>query len=114
MFRSSRLLITTAVWLAFVASAPAQTPTPLHAYELNGSLADTYGGPALVNNGAALGATGLTFGVDQGPSLSSWLGGSATNGNYSIEMFFRLTNASGGYRKLIDFKGLTVDAGLYD
>lgn len=91
----------------------AQTPTPLHAYELNNSLADTYGGPALTNNGASLGATGLTFGVNQGPSLANWLGGSATSGNYSIEMYFNISDTT-GYRKLIDFQGLASDTGLYN
>ncbi len=91
----------------------AQTPTPLHAYELNNSLADTLGGPSLVNNGATLGVAGLTFAPNQGPSLSSWLGGSATSGNYSIEMYFRL-DTTGGFRKLIDYSNRVSDAGLYN
>jgi len=91
----------------------AQLPSALHDYELNNSLADSLGGPSLVNNGATLGATGLTFAPNQGPSLSNWLGGSATSGNYSIEMYFSLTDTN-GYRKLIDYQNRTADAGLYN
>jgi hypothetical protein len=91
----------------------AQLPSPLHDYELNNSLADSLGGPSLVNNGATLGATGLTFAANQGPSLSSWLGGSATSGNYSIEMYFSLDTTI-SFRKLIDYSNRVSDFGLYN
>ncbi len=91
----------------------AQLPSALHDYELNNSLADTLGGPSLVNNGATLGASGLTFAPNQGPSLSNWLGGSATSGNYSIEMYFSL-DTTGGFRKLIDYSNRVSDTGLYN
>jgi hypothetical protein len=110
MIRTSLALVACFVGLSAVW---AQTPMPLHAYELNNSLTDTNGGPALVNNGASLGSTGLTFGANQGPSLSNWLGGSATSGNYSIEMYLSL-NTTPGFRKLIDFRDLTLDTGLYN
>ena len=108
-----RICLAVAACLGCCCVAWAQTPTPLHAYELNGSLTDTFAGPALVNNGASLGATGLTFGANQGPSLSSWLGGSATSGNYSIEMYFSL-DTTNGFRKLIDFSNRVSDTGLYN
>lgn len=88
-------------------------PTPIRAYELNNSLTDTYSGPSLVNNGGTLGTTGLTFAANQGPTLSSWLGGTATAGNYSMELFFTLDNTS-SYRKFVDFKDRVADAGLYN
>lgn len=92
-----------------LAASSASAQTPSHAYELNNSLADTFGGPSLVNNGATLQATGLAFGVNEGPSLSSVF----TSTTYSIEMQFRLDTTS-GFRKLIDFKNRTVDTGLYN
>ncbi len=91
----------------------AQPPTPLHAYELNGSLADTYGGPAITNNGGSLGAAGITFLANNGPSLENWIAGTATSGNYSIEMYFSITTTS-SYRKLIDFSNRSSDNGLYN
>lgn len=91
----------------------AQAPTPVHAYELNSTLSDTFGGPDIVNNGGALGATGITFGGNQGPSLSSWVTGTATSTNYSIEMRFQIADI-GGYRKLMDFQNRTFDQGIYN
>jgi hypothetical protein len=38
-------------------------------FQLNGTLADSLGGPDITNNGGTLGATGITFGVNQGSSL---------------------------------------------
>jgi hypothetical protein len=102
--------------LASLGSAVADAapiPTPIRAYELNSSLTDAFGGPALVNNGAVLGPMGLAFAANQGPSLSSWLGGSATSGNYSIELYFSITSTA-SYRKLVDFKNRTADAGVYN
>lgn len=92
-----------------MATASAHAVAVAHIYDLNGSLADQLGGSALTNNGATLGASGLTFGVNQGPSLSSAI----TSNNYSIEMVFSL-DAISNYRKLIDFKDRAVDTGLYN
>jgi hypothetical protein len=58
-----------------------------------------------------LGATDYSFGQSQGLSLSGALG--ANPGVYSIEMVFRLSDTD-GYRKIIDFKNLASDTGLYD
>ena len=80
----------------------------IHDYELNGSYADSLGGPALAPAGGTLNATNYSFGANQGLSLSSWLTGSATSGNYSIETTFNFSTLS-GFRKIIDFKDLTSD-----
>jgi len=80
-----------------------------HIYELNGSFADSLGGPSLVPNGGVLGATGYTFGFGQGPSVSNAINPTT----YSIEMLFSI-NQTDGFRKLIDFKNLTSDNGLYN
>src|SRR5688500_1951662 len=57
----------------------------IHQYELNGSLADALGGPALVAHpNGQLGATEYVFGINQGLRLDKTLGGV-----YSIDMEFR-------------------------
>ena len=81
----------------------------IHDYGLNGSLSDALGGPALVSNGGTLGATGYTFGANQGPTLSN---GFTNNANYSVEMKFSFDQTA-GFRKIIDFKNRTSDNGLY-
>jgi hypothetical protein len=91
-----------------VSATPTST-TLIHAYELNGSFADALGGPAMNPNGGTLGPEGYSFSFDQGPNVS----GAIMQGNYSIEMLFRL-NETSGYRKLIDFKDRTTDHGLYN
>jgi len=87
----------------------------VHDYELNNSLADALGGPSLVNNGATLGANGLTFGANQGPSLSNAL---SNTGVYSIQIGVSIDSIIGdrnnGYVKLIDFNDRTSDLGFYN
>lgn len=103
----SALLVTVAGMLIVT---PAARATLLHDYELNGTFADSLGGPPMVGNGGTLGATGYTFAANQGPSLSNAL---PLPGSYSIEIGFTL-NSTAGYKKLIDFKDLTSDNGLYN
>lgn len=94
------------------ASAPASAAL-IHNYELNGSLADSLGGPSLVAEGGTLNSGSYSFGPNQGLTLSGALStGAATNGNYSIELAFRFFDLT-GFRKIIDFKNLTSDNGLY-
>lgn len=87
----------------------AQAASVTHIYELNGSLADSLGGPSLVANGGTLGPTGYTLAANQGPSLSNAI----DPATYSIEMRFSFEILS-GYIKIIDFKDLTSDDGLYN
>jgi hypothetical protein len=84
----------------------------IHDYEFNGTLADSLGGPALTSNGGTINASSYSFAPDQGPSLSGWLAGNATAGNYTIDMSFSFDTLS-GYRKIHDFKNLGSDNGLY-
>ena len=78
-------------------------------YELNGSLTDSAGsGFSLTNNGASLGAAGLSFGANQGPTLTDF-----NLSQYTLVTSFSLTDIN-GFRKLIDFKNLSTDQGLYD
>lgn len=73
-----------------------------HDYELNGNLHDAAGGPDIVNRAGdgSLGPTGITFGADQGPTITGYGFGV---GVYSVEMMFRL-DAVNGYRSIIEPK----------
>ena len=107
MFKT--LALTTAC-LAVMAAAPAQAAV-VHNYDLNGSLADSLGGPSLTSLGGTLGATGYSFGANQGLSVSGL--SISPSGYYGIEIAFSFSSL-GGYRKIIDFSSLTSDAGLYN
>lgn len=79
-----------ALALLALAAAPTMAQTG-HVYNLNGSYADANGGPSLTGDGGTLGATGYTFGPNQGLSLRN-----ATNGSvYHIDLLFQLTDVSG-------------------
>ena len=93
-----------------VGGAGAASATSLiHDWELNGSTADALGGPALNLNGGVLGPTGYTFGANQGPNVSNAIDAA----NYSIWMRFDIDTTS-GFRKIIDFKNLASDNGVYN
>ncbi len=98
------------VGLLSTASVASASGILVHDFNLNNSLADSLPtGLSLTANGGTLGATGYTFGADQGLSLSSGI--NATD--YSIVLDFSITNTA-GFRKLVDFKNLTSDNGLYN
>ena len=80
--------------------------TMIHDYELNGSLTDTPGGAALTAHGGTLDASGYHFGFNQGLALQS------LGPVYTIDMVYHF-DALSSWRKVIDFSGLTDDAGLY-
>ena len=105
-----KTLALSAACLAVLAAAPAQAAL-VHSYELNGSLADSLGGPALTANGGTLSGTGYSFGANQGLSVSGL--SISPSGYYAIEMSFSFSDLS-GYRKIIDFSSLASDAGLYN
>jgi hypothetical protein len=78
-------------------------------YELNGSYAESNGGPSLVPYGGTLGQTGYTFGVQQGLSLS----GTGIFDVYSIDIqfYFDDINASpNGFERILEFKNLLTRA----
>src|SRR4051812_14541803 len=91
-----------------LSGASANAASLIHAYNLNGSYADSLGGPSLVDAGGTLGADLYSFGTNQGLSLSNGLT-SATS--YSIELSFEY-DALSGFRKILDFKDRTNDGGL--
>jgi hypothetical protein len=86
----------------------------VHQYDLNGTYADALGGPALANDGGTLTASNYLFGANQGLSLSNGFGsGGAFDNAYSIVIDFSL-DTTDGFRKIIDFKNLGSDNGLYN
>ena len=80
-------------------------------YELNGSLAESNGGPSLVSYGGTLSSSGYFFGINQGLSLS----GTGAFDVYSIDIHFYFDDVSAThYQRILDFKNRTSDSGLYD
>nr|WP_316643892.1 LamG-like jellyroll fold domain-containing protein [uncultured Roseateles sp.] len=94
--------------LALAASA-AHATTPTHFYELNNSYADSLGGPALSDLGGTLGATSYSFAANQGLTVDSAVGQDV----YTIDTSFAF-DSTGGYRRIVDFKGGASDSGLYN
>jgi hypothetical protein len=112
----SRTLGRVAASVALVAGTTLGAQAPSHVYTLDGgSLADSKGGPSLAlfgsNTASTVGsASGYTFGFGGGFTLSNAL---ANTGVYSIELRFFFDQTS-GYRKIVDFKNRTSDAGFYN
>src|SRR5438270_23815 len=106
--RACRLFVVAGLALAmFTARVDAAF---VHGYELAGDLTDSLGGPSLVSQGGTLSAGGYTFAPNQGLSLSNGL----TNpGDYTVDLSFSLSTLS-GFRKILDFKNLASDNGLYN
>jgi Concanavalin A-like lectin/glucanases superfamily/PEP-CTERM motif len=99
-----KLMAATAALVAVPASAAV-----VGDFRLDGSLTNLTGGPlTLTNNGGTLGATGITFGANQGPTISGFSNPVA----YTIELAFSFSNI-GGYRKILDFQNRASDAGIY-
>jgi hypothetical protein len=92
--------------LALLSTVDSQAAL-IHQYDLNGSLADTLGGPALVTNGGTIGAAGYVFKANQGLQLRDKLGA-----DYTIDMVFHF-DALGSWRKIVDFSDLKEDVGFY-
>lgn len=108
---AARLATRTAVAASLaLAVLGAHAASVTHNYQLNGSLNDALGGPALGDYGGVVGASSYAFGPGQGLSLS---GGIANTADYSIEMQFSFDSIS-SYRRILEFKNGTSDAGLYN
>ena len=80
-----------------------------HVYNLQGSFADSLGGPSLVGNFASLQSDGYNFGPGSPLSLSNVF----TSPVYSVILRLRLNNPVGNYAKIVDFKNRTTDNGYY-
>jgi hypothetical protein len=105
--------------LVILLGAASTAGADIFTYELNGSYAESNGGPSLVPNGGTLGPdsiTGLhqgyTFGVNTGLSLS----GTGISNAYSIDITFYVDDVNASintFQKILDFKNRTSDSGLY-
>ncbi len=80
-------------------------------YDFNGDLSDTLGnGVNLVSNGGTVNSGRYTFTNNQGLRLDSALPNTT---DYGIEIKFQLSDVLDRYNKVIDFRSLASDAGLY-
>ncbi|PKO82221.1 MAG: hypothetical protein CVU19_02635 [Betaproteobacteria bacterium HGW-Betaproteobacteria-13] len=104
--------MTAAVLAASMWSGTASAAVLIHHYELNGDLTDVYGGPSLVSLGGSLTSTPgrYDFGVNQGLRLTSGLN---DIGIWSLDFKASYASLSGTWKKLVDFRNLTTDDGLY-
>jgi hypothetical protein len=91
-----------------VATPDAAGPSPIHRYRLDGTYGDDDGGPALVPQGGSFDAGGYRFGMNQGLGLS----GAMPVAIYTVDIKLAL-DLMAGWRKILDFKSLTDDSGLY-
>lgn len=98
------------IFLALSTVAPAQAADLTHLYTLNSTLTDSLGGPNLISAGGVLPPTGsYTFNANQGLSLSNAI--NPTNYSILIDFSFDTTTS---FRKIVDFKALSGDDGLYN
>ena len=90
-------------------AAPSAEPPFLGNYQLNGTTVDTEGGASLVlTDPSGLTDEGYVFSKGDGATLQAAI----EPDNYSIEIDFSI-DAVTSYRKLIDFRELSSDFGLY-
>ena len=89
-------------------AAQGTMPRPTHAYRVDGSLADAFGGPSLVALGGTVGPTSYTFGAGQGLTLANALHPRV----YSLELMFSYQTVS-GTRQVVDFTDVQDSRGLH-
>lgn len=90
--------------------ASAASATVVGDFQLNGSTANGAGGGVTLtdNSAGGLGATGITFDANQGPTVT----GLGVLDVYTIETNFKFDNVN-GYRKVTDFYDRVSDNGFY-
>jgi Concanavalin A-like lectin/glucanases superfamily len=107
----ARFIVLGVAGLLVSAVAPVRADL-IHDYEFQNTLADSLGGPSLTSLGGTAGPTSYNFGAEQGLSLSGALT-PAQAATYTIDMYFEFDTLS-GFRKILDFKGLGSDNGVYN
>jgi hypothetical protein len=113
MTKLSRAVIACISATTMLAGAASIAGADTFTYELNGSYAESNGGPSLVPLGGTLGSTGYAFGVNEGLSLS----GTGAFNVYSVDIHFYFDDVSAsfnGIQRILDFQNRTSDSGLYD
>lgn len=101
---------------AVLVGVPCVASAQDHLYTLNNTYADLFGGPSLGNDGGALGASGYTFGSNQGLSLSNVLAGSTYSIAFKSSLSDLFSPYGSYYRKLVDFNDrayMVPDYGVY-
>ncbi|HEX7700144.1 MAG TPA: hypothetical protein VF403_05470 [Kofleriaceae bacterium] len=83
-------------------------PRPIHQYSLNNSYADDFGGPSLVGHGGGFFTGGYQFGPNQGLTVDDAL----PQDIYTVDIEFSFADLA-GWRKILDYQGLTLDNGFY-
>jgi hypothetical protein len=81
---------------------------PVHRYRLSGSYSDDFGGPALRSHGGTFDASAYRFKPNEGLSLS----GVMPIAVYTIDAMVAIDDLT-QWRKLIDFKALAIEPGVY-
>jgi hypothetical protein len=108
-------MLLTAIVLPAMAVPAFATVAPDHLYSLNGSLADTMGGPALnLVGGATLGATGVEFDAGEGLALAGSAFANATD--YTIALDFRFDSLPTRFSRILNMSSFGIggpDDGLY-
>jgi hypothetical protein len=84
--------------------------TLTHDYNLTSSLNDLIGSTSLNGDGGSVTAAGYSFAADQGLNVSSAL---SNFGDYSLLMDFSFQDLT-GFRKILDYKNLASDNGVYN
>jgi hypothetical protein len=82
----------------------------VHDFLFQGNLNDSVGAATLTALGGTIGGTAYAFAPDQGLSLSS--PALASSGTYTVALRFHFQTIT-LYRRILDFKNLTSDTGLY-
>ncbi|MFN7923243.1 MAG: PEP-CTERM sorting domain-containing protein [Bryobacteraceae bacterium] len=109
--------LTSLACLCALAVPAAFGATLIHDYQFQGNLNDSLGGPALTSNGGTTNPADYTFGANQGLSLSNGFMNGVTPfaDNYTmlIRFVFPRVNSTDTFAKILDFKNMASDNGLY-
>lgn len=88
-------------------AAAAQAATPTHVYLMNDA-SEALAGPALVTQGGSFSGGHYEFGANQGFSVS----GAVPDSVYTLDFSFSIDHVD-GYRRLVEFRDLSADLGVY-
>ena len=109
MLKKTKMMVVAVV--ACVIMSSVSNAAIIKSYDFNGSLTDTLGnGEALTSLGGNVDNGRYVFSNDQGLKLENAL---ASTTHYGIEIALKIDDSLVGYKKLIDFKNLISDNGVY-
>jgi hypothetical protein len=106
-----RILISALTVAVFAGMSINADAIPISSYDFNGDLSDTLGnGDDLTASGGTVSDGRYTFSHNEGLQLDYHL---PSPTDYAIEFRFSMTGGITDYNKLVDFRNLTSDDGLY-